>query len=178
MGPIQLLDRNFSVLLAEDTIQLRVKQLAAEMNDTLAEDNPVFLAILNGSFMFAADLLKSLRFPCQVQFIKVSSYEGVQSTGSVISLIGLNQNITERNIVLLEDIIDTGHTIDYVLKDLANHNPASIKVCSLLLKPKALQVKLNLDYVGFEVENNFLVGYGLDYNGYGRNLKHVYSENT
>ncbi|MDP1725999.1 MAG: hypoxanthine phosphoribosyltransferase [Bacteroidota bacterium] len=176
MGIINILDRRFSVLLDDQTIVARVKQLADELNDDLHDENPVFIAVLNGSFMFAADLLKYIHFPCQIQFIKVSSYTGIQSSGSVQSVIGLNQSISGRNIIILEDIIDSGITIDYLINELVQQKPASIKICTLLLKPKALKVALNPDYVGFEVENNFLVGYGLDYNGYGRNFKNIYVE--
>lgn len=178
MGIVNILDRRFSILLDDQTIIARVKQLADEISDDIQADNPVFIAVLNGSFMFAADLLKFIHFPCQIQFIKVSSYAGKQSSGNVQSVIGLNQSITGRNIVILEDIIDSGITIDYLINELVQQKPESIKICTLLLKPKALKIDLKPDYVGFEVDNQFLVGYGLDYNGYGRNLIHIYVEDN
>jgi hypoxanthine phosphoribosyltransferase len=124
--------------------------------------------------MFASDLMKELNFLCEIQFVKVSSYHGTQSSGKVQELFGLNQPITNRNIVIVEDIIDSGLTLHFLKQELQKQNPASIQICSLLLKPDALQVKLDVHFTGFEVTNEFLVGYGLDYDGLGRNLRHIY----
>ncbi|MBC7383911.1 MAG: hypoxanthine phosphoribosyltransferase [Bacteroidia bacterium] len=176
MGILKLLDRRFEVLLNSQIIIRRVKLLAKSINKDLRKDDPLFIVVLNGSFMFAAELLKWINFPCQVQFIKVSSYDGTQSSGRVQSILGLNQSIKDRNVIILEDIIDTGLTVDYLINTLILNEPLSIKICSLLLKPESLKVPIIPDYIGFEVGNYFLVGYGLDYNGYGRNLKNIYVE--
>lgn len=121
-------------------------------------------------------MLKEILIPCQIEFIKIKSYSGTQSTGKIQQLIGLNHSIEGRQIIVVEDIIDTGLTLDFLMNELKKQNPASIKICTLMLKPSALKVDIKPDFVGFEVENHFLVGYGLDYNGYGRNLKHIYKE--
>ncbi len=176
MSPVKILDRSFIPFLNEERILNRIGEMADEMNSELAGDDTIFIAILNGSFMFAADLMKRIRFPSQITFIKVTSYAGTQSTGTVQSVLGLNQSIVNRNVVIVEDIIDSDLTIDFLLQDLRKQAPLSLRVCSLLLKPGALQVDLKPDFVGFEVENQFLVGYGLDYDGYGRNLRHIYVE--
>ncbi len=174
MYKINILDRSFEPIINEDFIQNAIKKIAVQINESA--QNPLFIAVLNGSFIFASDLLKEITIPCQIEFIKVKSYAGTQSSGKVQELIGLSQSIEGRQVILLEDIIDTGLTLDYLLKELRKQNPESIKIGSLMLKPTALKVDIKPDYVGFEVENHFLVGYGLDYNGYGRNLKNIYKE--
>lgn len=174
MEKIQIKDLAFKIHISEQEINQRITNLAAQMNVELAEARPVFIAVLNGSFIFAADLIRQLDFPCEIQFIKVASYHGMQSSGKVQELIGLNISIEGRLVIILEDIIDSGLTMDYLVKELAKAKPAQIKICSLLLKPKALKVPLEVHFTGFEVGNEFLVGYGLDYDGFGRNLPHIY----
>ncbi len=174
MSTIALHQLNFNKFIDKETIQNRIISLAAEITQEMRDENPLFIVVLNGSFIFAADLLRHLDFACEIEFVKVSSYAGTQSTGVVKQVIGLNQSIENRSIIILEDIIDSGLTIDFLLQDLSRFKPKEIKICSLLLKPEALLVKLLVHYIGFEVANDFLVGYGLDYNGLGRNLPHIY----
>jgi hypoxanthine phosphoribosyltransferase len=139
-----------------------------------ADKNPLFIAVLNGSFMVASDLMKSMSIPCEISFVKVSSYHGTASTGRVDELIGLNTDIKDRHIILLEDIVDTGVTVDKVLKLLSVAEPASVKTCTLLFKPDAFKGKKSPDYIGFTVPELFVVGYGLDYDEMGRNLRDIY----
>lgn len=174
MDTIQIHDKYFGIFLEEELILSRVKELAQAISIDFAGTQPLFIAVLNGSFIFAADIIKSISFPCEIQFVKVSSYHGAQSSGKVQQVLGLNQNIKGRKVIIIEDIIDSGLTIDFLRTDLLAQEPESISICSLLLKPKALKVKLDVHYIGFEVENHFLVGYGLDYDGLGRNLRHLY----
>jgi len=174
METLQIHDKFFRIFIDETVILKRVKELAKEIEGAYNEEPPLFIAVLNGSFIFAADLLKHVQVPCEIQFVKVSSYHGTQSTGKVQQVLGLSQSIQNRKVIIIEDIIDSGLTIDFLQRELQSQNPASIAICSLLLKPKALKVPLEVGYVGFEVENHFLVGYGLDYDGFGRNLPHLY----
>jgi hypoxanthine phosphoribosyltransferase len=164
----------FQLFISESQILARVAQLAQMLQADYAHSKPVFVAVLNGSFMFASDLLKEINFDCEIQFVKVSSYQGTQSTGKIQEIIGLNQSIANRNVIVLEDIIDTGLTMQQLLISINNLHPSSVEVCSLLLKPDAIKVPLNIKYVGFEVGNEFLLGYGLDYDGLGRNLRHLF----
>jgi hypoxanthine phosphoribosyltransferase len=174
MSNVKLKDLEFEILLSKNQINLRLQFLSAQLTQQFSNENPLFVAVLNGSFIFAADLLRQLNFACEVQFVKVSSYAGTASTGEVKQVLGLQQSIENRTVILIEDIIDSGLTIDYLQQELSRFNPKTIKICTLLLKPKALKVPLTVDYVGFEVANDFLVGYGLDYDGLGRNLPHIY----
>lgn len=173
---IKIKDRYFEIFFSSDTILKRVKEIAEKITAEYADKNPFVIGVLNGSFMFASDLLKELEFPCQVSFMKLSSYKGTQSTGEISNLIGLKEDIEGRHVIIIEDIIDTGLTISHLIKELKLKNVASFKIASLLLKPEALKIEVSPDYVGFEVPVKFLVGYGLDYDGYGRNLKHIYTE--
>lgn len=174
MKTLQIHDKTFRIFIDETTILERVNALANRIEADYSEEPPLFIAVLNGSFIFAADLLKRVQVPCEIQFVKVSSYHGTQSTGKVQQVLGLSQSIQNRKVIIIEDIIDSGLTIDFLQKELHLQNPASIAICSLLVKPKALKVPLDVSYLGFEVENHFLVGYGLDYDGLGRNLPHLY----
>ncbi|MCX6187791.1 MAG: hypoxanthine phosphoribosyltransferase [Bacteroidetes bacterium] len=177
MNQIKILDREFEIFIKEDEISKRIDVLTEQINSDYLGKSILFIAILNGSFMFASDLFKRIsNVNCRIEFIKASSYVGTQSIGNINQLIGLKTNIENENVIIIEDIIDTGLTIDFIINSLKEKHPANINVCSLLLKPKALQVKINPKYIGFEVENKFLVGYGLDYDGYGRNLRHIYAE--
>ena len=171
---MQLHDKKFGIYLAETEILLAVANLAARLSQDYAGKNPLFLAVLNGSFMFAADLLKEISVPCEISFIKMASYQDTQSTGTVKELLGLNEDLTNRHVIILEDIVDTGHTVSAVLGKLHEKNTASVEIACLLLKPDCLQHSLNLPYVALSIPNDFVVGYGLDYNGLGRNLRNIY----
>ena len=167
-------DLTFELIIHSEKIELRLAELAKEITTKHLNSNPLFIAVLNGSFIFAADLLRHLDFACEIEFVKVSSYAGTQSTGEVKQVLGLNQTIEDRTVIVLEDIIDSGLTMEFLIRDLARFKPKHLEICTFILKPEALQVKLPVNYIGFEVSNDFLVGFGLDYNGLGRNLPHIY----
>jgi hypoxanthine phosphoribosyltransferase len=171
---IQVHDKYFEPFIDEGVIQKEVSRIAMEMNRDLSKKDPIFLGILNGAFMFASDLFKQLNFPCQITFLKVASYSGTKSTGSVKQLIGINRELKDRVVVVLEDIVDTGVTLETILRQLSGYEPAEIKVATLLHKPEATVKEVKLDYVGIKIPNNFILGYGLDYDGYGRNIKEIY----
>ena len=174
MERIRILDKEFELFISSDEIQGAVKRMAEEMYADYQEKTPLFLSLLNGVFMFAADLFKVYRGDCEISFIKYSSYEGTSSTGKVNTLIGLSEDLTGRDIIVLDDIIDSGTTVAHLLDQLSGLSPRSVKVASLLLKPAALLNKVPTDYIGLEIPNDFIVGYGLDYNGLGRNLRDIY----
>ncbi len=175
MKRIKLLDKEFEISLPFERIDKAIEGIAEKMNAELADKDPLMICILNGSFMFAADLMKKLTFPCEISFVKLSSYEGTSTTGKVKELIGLNENLEGRTIVILEDIIDTGVTMQKIKTQLLGYEPLELKVASLLFKPEACTVDINIDYTGLEIPNEFIVGYGLDYNGYGRNFPDIYT---
>lgn len=172
---IEVLDLTFETSISEERIRERIEQIAAEMNRDFADKNPIFLGILNGAFMFASDLFKKITIPCQITFLKLASYEGTQSSGAVKQLIGINQELRDRTVVVLEDIVDTGVTLDTIIRQLNGYEPREVVVATMLHKPEALRKKVTLNYVGFEIPNEFVLGYGLDYNGYGRNLPEIYT---
>ncbi|MGM9476465.1 hypoxanthine phosphoribosyltransferase [Pedobacter sp. GSP4] len=175
MHKIQVEDKEFEIFLENDTLNKRIRLLGIQMNVDYEKKCPLFIGVLNGSFLFMADLIKEINVPCEVAFMRVASYEGTASTGKVKELIGLPENIEGRDIIVVEDIVDTGLTLSHILKTIKEKKPASIKVSTLLLKPSALQHEIEeLEYVGFEIPNEFVVGYGLDYNGLGRNLTDIY----
>ena len=175
MDAIKIKDKDFAVSIPESKILCEVERLAAQISRDLEGKNPLFLGILNGSFMFAADLFRRITIPAEISFVKFASYDGVSSTGVIKELIGLTEDIAGRTIVIVEDIIDTGCTMKKLLEDLGARAPESIHVCTLLLKPEKLKVVLDVEYVALEIPNDFIVGYGLDYDGYGRNLKDIYT---
>lgn len=149
--------------------------MAAQISQDLEGKNPLFLAVLNGSFMYAADLMRNITTPCEVAFVRFSSYAGMESTGKVKEVMGLTENIEGRTVVVVEDIIDSGLTMQQLLANLREKNPAEIRVASLLVKPENVEVELDIAYTCFEIPNDFIVGYGLDYDGYGRNLPAIYT---
>jgi hypoxanthine phosphoribosyltransferase len=175
MSLIELNDKKFTPYLTATQIDKEVKRMGVELSKDYAGQRPLFIAILNGSFMFASDLFKELTIECEICFIKLASYKGTKSTGQVITSIGLDATLTNRHVIILEDIVDTGKTLFEFLPQLANQQPASLKIAALLHKPDALKHTLSIDYLGFNVPNKFLLGYGLDYDGYGRNLKEIYT---
>ena len=175
MDTIKIKDKNFTVSIPEAKILQEVNRLAAQISRDLEGKNPLFLGILNGSFMFAADLFRRITIPAEISFVKLASYEGTNSTGVIKEVIGLSENISGRTVVIVEDIVDTGCTRKNLLENLGTRSPESIHVCTLLLKPEKLKVSLDVEYVALEIPNDFIVGYGLDYDGYGRNLKDIYT---
>lgn len=171
---IQVLDKTFTSFLSEENIQSRIKELAQQINADYEGRNPLFIGILNGSFMFAADLYKHISIPSSISFIKLVSYKGTTSTGTVITSIGLEEDLNGRDIILVEDIVDTGKTLSEFIPTLHKQSPSSIRVCTLLQKPEAMKHPLDVHYIGFSIPNKFVVGYGLDYDGYGRNSREIY----
>lgn len=171
---IQVLDKQFEPYITAQQISEQVEKLGKQLNADYAGKKPLFIAILNGSFMFAADLFKQLEVDAEICFIKLASYKGTKSTGNVITSIGLDMPLQDRHVVIVEDIVDTGKTLHEFLPQLVNQQPASLKIATLLHKPEALKYPLDIDYLGFSVPNKFLLGYGLDYDGLGRNLKEIY----
>lgn len=174
MELIRVHDKEFQPYISADKINEQVKRVAEEINKDYAGRKPLFIAILNGSFIFAADLFKELTIDAEICFIKLASYKGIKSSGQVITAIGLDVDLVGREIIILEDIVDTGNTLSKFLPQIYHHNPASLKVAALLHKPEAMIHQINIDYLGFTVPNKFLLGYGLDYDGLGRNIKEIY----
>ncbi len=175
MQQIQVKDKCFSISIREAEILEQVARVAAQINKDYEGKEPLFLAVLNGSFMFAADLLKEITLPCDISFVKLASYQGVNTSGTIREVIGLNQDITGRPVIILEDIVDTGLTMAHMLETLQAQNPASVDICTLLLKPEKLQVELDVKYCCMQIPNDFIVGYGLDYDGFGRNSRDIYT---
>lgn len=175
MSRITIKDLTFETSIPEATILERVERVAEKLNKDMADKTPLFLAVLNGSFMYASDLMKFINIPCEISFVKVASYAGTESSGKVTEVIGLNEDITGREIVIIEDIVDTGHTMERMLEILKKKNPANIHISTLLLKPGKLQVPLDIEYAAMEIPNDFIVGYGLDYDQQGRNLRDIYT---
>lgn len=171
---VTLKDKQFKPYISSDKILEAVKEVAKKINSDLAGESPVFLAVLNGSFMFAADLMKEIDLNCEISFVKLSSYHGTASTGTVSELIGLNQDLTGRTVVIVEDIVDTGNTIVKLTELLKNQNVKNFKIATAFFKPSVYKKDIKIDYVGMEIPNDFVVGYGLDYDGLGRNLKDVF----
>lgn len=170
---IQVLDKQFKPYLEKEDIQQAIGRIASSINADFANNNPLFISILNGSFMFAADLFKSIDIPAEICFIKLASYKGTQSTGQVITAIGLDRDLYQRDVIIIEDIVDTGKTLTEFLPQLQHQQPKSLRICSLLHKKDATIHPIQIDYLGFEIPDLFVVGYGLDYNGYGRNLNRI-----
>jgi hypoxanthine phosphoribosyltransferase len=175
MTTVTILDKKFELFIPYEKIRSVIERIADEMNENLEGKNPLFLCILNGSFIFAAEIFKRITLlDAEITFVKLSSYKDTSTTGQVKELIGLNENLAGKTVIILEDIVDTGNTIAKTIEQIQAMNPACIQVATLLLKPDALKEKVHLDYVGLEIPNDFIVGYGLDYNGRGRNLIDIY----
>lgn len=175
MDSIQIKDKQFTLSIPECEILTAVKKVALQINSDLKGTNPLFICVLNGAFMFASDLMKEIDFPCEITFIKLSSYEGLYTSGSVKEIIGLNESVVGRNVVVVEDIVDTGITMERILESLMAKGAKDIHVATFLQKPDALQRNIKIDYIAMKIPNDFIVGYGLDYDGYGRNLKNIYT---
>lgn len=171
---IRVHDKNFEPFLSEEEITRRIQEVAKEINRDYAGKRPVFIAILNGAFMFASDLFKHLDINAEICFIKLASYKGTRSTGHIVTAIGLDLDLFGRDVVIIEDIVDTGKTLHHFLPQLHHQQPASMKIVALLHKPEAMEFPLKIDYLGFTIPNKFVVGYGLDYDGLGRNIASLY----
>jgi hypoxanthine phosphoribosyltransferase len=174
MELIKVHDKHFKPYISADKINEEVKRVAAEINKDYKGKKPLFIAILNGSFMFAADLFKEINIEAEICFIKLASYKGIKSSGQVITAIGLDVDLVGREIIVVEDIVDTGNTLSKFLPQIYHHHPTSLKIAALLHKPDAMIHPIKIDYLGFSVPNKFLLGYGLDYDGLGRNIKEIY----
>jgi hypoxanthine phosphoribosyltransferase len=170
-----ILDKKFREMISGDEISKRINEMAAEINSDFKGKDVVFLGILNGAFLFAADLFKKIDLKARISFVKLASYQGTRSSGSVKELIGWNEDIKGMEVIVLEDIVDTGHTLELIVGELKIRKVTGVKIATLLFKPDAYKKKIPVDYVGFRIPNDFVVGYGLDYDGYGRNLPSVYT---
>lgn len=175
MHSIRIHDKEFVPSIPSEEILEQVRRVANEINRDYEGQQPLFLVVLNGSFIFAADLMREITLPADVSFVKLASYQGTASSGTVREVIGLNTDITGRPIIIVEDIVESGLTMAHMIATLKKQNPKSVDICTLLLKPEKLEVKLDIKYVAMEIPNDFIVGYGLDYNELGRNLKDIYT---
>lgn len=178
METILVKDKYFTKFIGSQAIDEHVGRIAGLINKDYQDKNPLFLCVLNGAFIFAADLLRKITCPCQVSFVRYSSYSGTSSKGEIKSLIGLNEDLRGRHIIIVEDIIDTGLTMDHMLTELKAHYPAGVSIACFCFKPEAFKKSFKIDYLGLEIPNEFVVGYGLDYDGYGRNLPEIYKITT
>ncbi|MBU0489108.1 MAG: hypoxanthine phosphoribosyltransferase [Bacteroidetes bacterium] len=174
MSRIQLKDKVFVPYISEEEIQAAIEKMAIRMQEEIGDKNPVFIGILSGCFLFASDLIRRFKGDCEVAFVRLSSYSGTSSTGQVAELMGLEEDITGRTVVVIEDIVDTGLTLEKILALLGKYNPSEIRIATLLMKPEAYKGNRKIEYVGVEIPNKFVVGYGLDYDGLGRNIPAIY----
>jgi len=174
MTDIWVKDKKFYLFLSESEILKGITEIAGHIRQDFENKDPLFICVLNGAFMFASDLIKLFDFPCELCFIRLKSYAGTETEGDVKEIFGLVEEIENRHVIILEDIIDTGYTIYSLMENLSKQNPASLHIATLLFKPEALQLEVKPDYVAIEIPNDFIVGYGLDYKGHGRNLRSIY----
>jgi hypoxanthine phosphoribosyltransferase len=174
MDDVTILDKTFTIMISRKEIESRIHDIARQINMEYKDKNPIFIGVLNGAFLFMADLFRNIETPCELSFIRIASYSGTASTGKMKNIVGLSGNLTGRHVIIVEDIVDTGETMTYLMNELMQHQPASIKLATLLFKPAALKKPVKVDYAGFEIAPAFVVGYGLDYDGYGRNLQDIY----
>lgn len=175
MDIVKIKDKTFKISIPETEILKHVKEVADCINRDMADKFPLFLSVLNGSFMFTADLMKMITIPCEISFVKLASYQGVISTGNIKEVIGINEDLSGRTIIIIEDIIDTGLTMRRMIESIGTRNPKSVHICSMLLKPDSLKENIDVDYVAMKIPNDFIVGYGLDYDQQGRNLRDIYT---
>lgn len=175
MKKIKIQNKEFKLHIPSVNIKRAIDHVAMQINSDYVDKEVLFISILNGAFMFSADLIKKITVPCNISFVKLSSYSGTSSTGMVKEIIGLSDDIENKHVIILEDIIDTGTTIESVVKQLKSKSPASVRVATMLFKPQAYLKNLMIDYIGLDIANEFLVGYGLDYNGLGRNYEDIYA---
>jgi hypoxanthine phosphoribosyltransferase len=171
---VTLHDKTFEIFIEEEKITKAIEKMVAEVEQEVGDDNPLFIGVLNGSFLVVADFVRRYKYNCEVSFVKMASYEGTGSTGEVKTLLGINENLKGRTVVILEDIVDTGNTLEKLIQIFEEKEVKSLKIATLFFKPEAYKKSYPIDYVGMEIENKFIVGYGLDYDGWGRNLPHIY----
>lgn len=174
MNNIRIKDKEFELYLSREKIESAIKRIAKYIETDMGSKDPLFIVILNGAFMFAADLFKEMRMPCEISFMRLASYQGTKSTNQVKELIGMNEDLKGRHIIILEDIIDTGITLEHLQNTLNKYRPASIRLATLLFKPEAFQKDYPIHYIGIRIHNEFVVGYGLDYDGHGRNFANIF----
>lgn len=175
MSKVRILDKTFETSIPEADIKRSIESVAARINIDYEGKTPLFLAVLNGAFVFAADLMRCITIPSEISFVKLASYQGTTSTGRIKEVIGINEDLTDRHVIILEDIVDTGLTMKRMVEALGTRKPASVAICTLLLKPDRLKVDLDIKYAAMKIPNDFIVGYGLDYNHQGRNLRDIYT---
>ncbi len=175
MDKITIKDKTFAISIPAEELNKKVQNVAEKINEDIKGKDPLFLCILNGAFVFASDLLKKIKTPCQISFVKMASYEGTKTTENVKTLIGLNDELQGRTVIVVEDIVDTGITMEHIIAVLQEAGVAEIKIATLFFKPDSFHRDYKVDYIGMSIPNDFIVGYGLDYDGYGRNLPHIYS---
>lgn len=175
MKTIKIKDKTFAISMPHSEIVSIIKGIADQLNVDMKDKNPVFLGVLNGVFMYAAELMQHINFPCEISFIKLASYDGTSSSHNVTELIGLSEKLKGRNIIIIEDIIDSGFTMQYLLKKLEDFGVADVKIAAFLFKPDAFKGNYKIDYIGKSIPNDFIVGFGFDYDGYGRNTPDIYS---
>lgn len=175
MKTVKLKDKTFKLFIPESELFERIQKVADRLNSDMKDKNPLLLAVLNGSFMFAADLMRRLTIPCEISFVKLASYQGTTSTGKIKEVIGINEDLTDRTVVIVEDIVESGLTVKRMIESLGTRNPKSVHVCTLFQKPELLKENIEVDYVAIPIPNDFIVGYGLDYDQQGRQLRDVYT---
>lgn len=175
MSIVKIKDKTFETSISEDVIKERVKEVAQQLSKDMEGKNPLLLGVLNGSFIFTADLMREMTIPCEVSFVKLASYQGTTSTGKVHEVLGINEDLTGRTVIIVEDIVESGLTMKQMIETLGTRNPASVHICTLFVKPDRLKVDLTIDYAAFSIPNDFIVGYGLDYDQQGRGLKEIYT---
>lgn len=175
MSIVKIKDKTFQTSITEAEIKSRIKELAQQISQDMDGKTPLFLGVLNGAFIFAADLMREMTTPCEISFVKLASYQGTTSTGTIHEVLGINEDLSGRTVIIVEDIVESGLTMKRMIESIGTRNPASVHICTLFFKPEKLKEELNLDYVAFRIPDDFIVGYGLDYDGLGRELKDVYT---
>ena len=175
MSIVKIKDKTFQTSITEAEIRSRIKELAQQISQDMDGKTPLFLGVLNGAFIFAADLMREMTTPCEISFVKLASYQGTTSTGTIHEVLGINEDLSGRTVIIVEDIVESGLTMKRMIESIGTRNPASVHICTLFFKPEKLKEELNLDYVAFRIPDDFIVGYGLDYDGLGRELKDVYT---
>lgn len=175
MSVVRIKDKLFETSIPEAEIKQRVKAVAERISKDMEGKNPLLLAVLNGSFIFAADLMREITIPCEISFVKLASYQGTTSTGKIKEVLGINEDLTGRTVIIIEDIVESGLTMKRMIESLGTRNPESVHICTLLLKPERLKTRLDIEYVAFEIPNDFILGYGLDYDQQGRHLRDIYT---